>query len=285
LAACNGTATFWGSLTEPTFSAPPAMPCATWHRHHERVTMTNDAQPMEGRSADATPSSLTVEDSADLPLADLLGQSGCPLCRLRQRTARRSLESILWESVNDRGFRARLSRDRGFCPTHTREALEVDRSQGGGTLGASILFGAIVRDRLAELNAIGTKPGRGSGRALDATRSAPSCPVCREVEKTKASARLRLLNRISDPAWAAAVSEAQLCLRDLLALWAAADGRRAAAAAWPAVAATQVARVAELLSRLDGFAAHNAYNRLGEMTDSERAAAAEAAAFLSARDD
>ena len=36
-----------------------------------------------------------------------------------------------------------------------------------------------------------------------------------------------------------------------------------------------------LLARLDGFAAHSAYNRRHEMTDSERQAADEAAAFLS----
>jgi hypothetical protein len=226
---------------------------------------------------------LTVEGSADVPLAELLARAGCPFCRLRRQTARRYLESILWESVNDRGFRARLSRDRGFCPAHMRASLVVDRSQGGGPLGAAILFGALVRDRLAELDAIGSKPGRGSGRALDHARTPPRCPVCAEVDKADASGRLRLLDRIPDPAWAAAVSEAQLCLGDLLALWSAADARRVAA--WPAVAAAQRARIRELLARLDGFAAHSAYNRLAEMTESERTAADEAAVFLSGNGD
>jgi hypothetical protein len=226
---------------------------------------------------------LTVEDIADLPLAEALAQAGCPMCRLRGRAARRYLESILGESVNDRGFRARLSRDRGFCPAHTREALLVDRLQGGGPLGASILFGAIVRDRLAELSAIGTKHGRDSARAIDSARAAPTCPVCSQVEKGDASARGRLLDRISDPAWATALSGAQLCLHDLLAMWSAADRRRALA--WPAVANAQLARIVSLLARLDGFAAHNAYNRLAEMTDSERTAADEASVFLSGSGD
>jgi hypothetical protein len=221
---------------------------------------------------------LPIEGGADAPLAEAFGPQGCPLCRLRRRTARRYLESILWESVNDRGFRARLSRDRGLCAAHTREALEVDRGQGGGPLGASILFGYVVRDRLAELDAVGTKPGRGSGRALDAARAAPSCPVCAEVAKTEASAMPRMLDRITHPAWAAALSEAQLCLHDLLALWTMAAGRRTAE--WPVVADAQLSRVTELLARLDGFAAHSAYNRLEEMTASERTAADEAAAFL-----
>jgi hypothetical protein len=226
---------------------------------------------------------LPIEGRADAPLAEAFGPPGCPLCRLRRRTAQRYLESILWESVNDRGFRARLGRDRGLCAAHTREALEVDRSQGGGPLGASILFGYVVRDRLAELRAVGTKPGRGSARALEAARAAPSCPVCAEVAKTGASAMPRLLDRIADPAWALALSEAQLCLRDLVALWAAADGRRTAT--WPKVADAQVARVTALLARLEGFAAHSAYNRQAEMTASERTAADEAAAFLSATED
>ncbi len=225
---------------------------------------------------------LPIQGRADAPLAEVFGPPGCPLCRLRGGTARRYLESILWESVNDRGFRARLSRCRGFCAAHVREALEVDRSQGGGPLGASILFGYMVRDRLAELDGVGTKPGRGSGRALDAMRAGPRCPVCAEVAKTEATSIPRLLDRIADPAWAEAVSVAQLCLRDLLALWTTADGRRTGA--WPRVAEAQLARVTELLARLDGYAAHSAYNRLAEMTASERAAADEAAAFLSGMD-
>jgi hypothetical protein len=232
---------------------------------------------------EAEQAALPIEGRADAPLAEAFGPPGCPLCRLRRRTASRYLEAILWESVNDRGFRARLSRDRGLCPAHTREALEVSRSQGGGPLGASILFGYMVRDRLAELKAVGAKPGRGSGRALAAARTGPSCAVCREVAKTEASALPRLLDRISDPAWAAAVSDAQLCLRDLLGLWTAADGRRTAG--WPDVAAAQLARITDLLARLDGFAAHSAYNRLAEMTATERTAADEAAAFLAATGD
>ncbi len=222
---------------------------------------------------------LPIEGRADAPLAEVFGPPGCPVCRLRRRTARRYLEAILWESVNDRGFRARLARSRGLCPAHTREALEVDRDKNGGQLGASILFGYMVRDRLAELNGVGTRPGRGSGHALEAARNAPRCPVCAEVAKTEASALPRLMDRIADPAWAEAVSGAQLCLRDLLVLWTTGAGRRTAA--WPPVADAQLARVTELLARLDGYAAHSAYNRLAEMTASERTAADEAATFLS----
>jgi hypothetical protein len=241
--------------------------------------MQPDVRPAGAGPADAARAELPVGDLADAQLADLLGESGCPICLLRDRTARRFLEATLWESVNDRGFRARLSRQRGFCPRHAAAVLTVDRSQGGGTLGAAILFGAIVRDRLAELNGIGIRPGRGSSRALDAARAAPACPVCSEVEKAEASARTRLLDRVVDGAWAAAVSGSRFCLRDLLALWAGANDRRLAD--WPHVAAAQVARVSDLLARLDGFAAHSAYNRLAEMTASERSAADEAAAFLS----
>jgi hypothetical protein len=226
---------------------------------------------------------LPIGGAADLPLAEALVRDGCPLCGLRENTARRYLESILWERSTDRGFRARLGTGRGFCAAHTREALAVDRRQGGGPLGASILFGYIVRDRLAELEGLSVTARRGSGRALEEAAAPADCPVCAEVAKVERSSTIRLLDRIADPAWAVALSDARLCLRDLLGIWTVANDRRAAE--WPAVAEAQLRRVAELLARLEGFTAHSAYHLRAEMTDAERAAADDAVRFLAGSKD
>jgi hypothetical protein len=49
---------------------------------------------------------------------------------------------------------------------------------------------------------------------------------------------------------------------------------------WPEVAATQLARIERVVTRLDSFAYHSSHDRRHLQTDSERAAADEAAAFL-----
>jgi len=93
--------------------------------------------------------SLPVHSSSDIHLADAFGMPGCPLCRERRRTEAAFLEAILAESVNDVGFRADLDAARGFCASHSRAILDVDRRRAG-SLGAAILLRAMLRVRLAE---------------------------------------------------------------------------------------------------------------------------------------
>jgi hypothetical protein len=88
----------------------------------------------------------------------------------------------------------------------------------------------------------------------------------------------RLLARLADRQWRQALASSELCLDDLLRTWAAAtEGRHPN---WPEVAAVQLSRVERLVERLDGFAHHSSHDRRHLLTDTERAAADEAAAFL-----
>jgi hypothetical protein len=88
----------------------------------------------------------------------------------------------------------------------------------------------------------------------------------------------RLLARLADPAWREAMASADLCLDDLLRMWTTAiDDRNEH---WPEMAAAQLARIEQLVRRLDSFAHHSSHDRRHLLTDSERGAGDEAAAFL-----
>jgi Family of unknown function (DUF6062) len=219
---------------------------------------------------------LPTRDVADMHLAELLESPGCPLCRTRLREARRHLRSVLYESVNDPAFRGRLLAARGFCRAHSHQLLAANRAGAGGSLGAAILFGSVIRKRLAELKKTAGGRGRQLDRDLEVARRPASCPTCEQVESAQASAVSRLLDRTSDEHWRSALAAAELCLDDLLLLAAAADHR----SGWSEVFRAQVARIEDIAARLEGFAYNSSYDRLHLMTDAERRASDEAAALL-----
>jgi hypothetical protein len=235
--------------------------------------------PGSGEAGDSPAESpLPIEGIGDISLADLLGKSGCPLCRLRRESSERYLRTLLWEGVNDIGFRERLALGRGFCRRHSREVLAADRAQSGGSLGAAILLGSVTRRRLDELRRLRAGSGRRVRRALGAIGAAAACPVCAHTVQADQMAVDRLLDRLADPAWRRAMQSAELCLDDLVRMWAtASDGRNEP---WPEVAAAQLARIERLVELLDSFAHHSSHDRRHLLTEAERAAADQAAAFL-----
>ena len=221
---------------------------------------------------------LPIDGLGDISLADLLGQAGCPLCRLRRDSSDRYLRALLWEGVNDIGFRERLTTGRGFCRKHAHAVLAADRAQSGGSLGAAILLASAVRARLAELQRL---PASRTRRARDAIRAAsqpPDCPICRHVASAELMAVDRLLARLADPAWREAMASAEVCLDDLIRKWTTATDDRNEH--WPEVAAAQLARIGQLVTRLDSFAHHSSHDRRHLLTDSERGAGDDAAALL-----
>lgn len=223
-------------------------------------------------------SPLPIEGIGDISLADLLGKSGCPLCRLRRESSERYLRTLLWEGVNDIGFRERLALGRGFCRRHAREILAADRAQSGGSLGAAILLASIARRRLDELRSLPARQGRRARRALNTLGEPAACPVCAHTTQADQMAVDRLLVRLADPTWRRTMQSAELCLEDLVRMWAAAsEGRHAL---WLEVAAAQLARIERLVELLDSFAHHSSHDRRHLLTATERGAADEAAAFL-----
>lgn len=219
---------------------------------------------------------LPVEDIGDVELAARSEGEGCPLCRLRLDAAERSLRAILWESVNDVGFRRRLEQGRGFCSRHARELLAADREQSGGSTGAAVLLAASIRYRTRELDALLDGERRRMPRQVANAARRPDCPVCDRLAARQASALGRIATLLSDGAWRSAIAHAELCLDDLLALWAVAAGREG----WSEVARAQVRRARDLAERLESFAHHSSYDRRHLMTADERAASDEAAAFF-----
>ncbi len=219
---------------------------------------------------------LPVTDLLDARLADLLAAPGCPICRYRDETERRHVEQILSERVTDRTFRAELDVARGFCPLHTRALLATNRARIGGSLGAGILLGAILKVRLRELEgATQAAPGRGRARRATEASRPPACPVCAHAHVAERFAVERLATLAAGSTWASALAAAPFCLDHLLSLTAV-SGRDG----WDSVAKAQHARLSRLSDRLDAFAHHSSHDRRHLMTDGERAAPDEVADLL-----
>lgn len=70
---------------------------------------------------------------------DAARQPGCVLCRLISTRTRRYIESALYESVNDTGFRDGWRAARGFCHRHSWMLAE-----GEDGLGTAILYEDII---------------------------------------------------------------------------------------------------------------------------------------------
>ena len=68
------------------------------------------------------------------------------------------IDSIIAQHVLDIGFRGELERSQALCRRHTRELILADRRGPGGTLGSSILYGAMLERRLEVIRgAVGSR--------------------------------------------------------------------------------------------------------------------------------
>lgn len=98
-------------------------------------------------------------------LLDRFDQAGCPVCRSIEESVDGYLDSLLYESVNDRTLRARFARDRGLCNHHLHRL-----GPRGDGLGIGILYRDIVGAALKSLQ----EPG-GEG---ELPLNTGSCAVC-----------------------------------------------------------------------------------------------------------
>ena len=218
---------------------------------------------------------LPQRDLVDVRLADALATGGCPICAVRARSERATLDAIIAERVLDIGFRAGLEREHGFCRRHVAELLAADR-RASGILGSSILYGAMIERRVAALRlALGSR-GRTRRSRLAAAARRPPCPVCEQGAVAVETAMARLAERSADAAWAAVAAQAPFCFDDLVTLIGVADG----AVAFSPIVERQLERLDDLRARLEGYADHSAQDRRHLMRDEERRAADEAARIL-----
>ncbi|MDH4141323.1 MAG: hypothetical protein OEV61_01820 [Chloroflexota bacterium] len=218
---------------------------------------------------------LPARDLVDVRLSEAIGAGGCAICGVRARSERATLDAIIAERVLDLGFREGLERDHAFCRRHAAELVVADR-RAAGILGSSILYGAMIARRLAAARGAQAVRGRARrNRLADAIRR-PPCAVCDQGFSGVDAALGRLVERAADPAWGPAIAAIPFCLDDLFALLAAAGD----APAMAPVTDRQLARLDDLVRRLEGYAHHSSQDRRHLMTDDERAAADEAARLL-----
>jgi len=201
---------------------------------------------------------------------------GCPLCVVRARSEKATMDAIINERVLDIGFRADLERTQGFCARHVAELVPTDRRETGGILGSSMLLSAVI-DRRIEVLRGAVALGRRRMRVRQSpARRRPPCVACAQGATAVETALARFADRSGDAAWAEILGATPFCLDDLLRFVERAGSR----AGFDAVAQRQLARFEDLRRRLDGYAHHSSHDRLALMTDDERSAADEATRIL-----
>lgn len=156
-------------------------------------------------------------------LVDALGQAGCPVCRLAERSAERYLDGLLYEAVLDPAVRTRLRRSRGFCREHTAMLRRVP----GRALGIALIYRDIIRDVIAATEALHERPKaswlsrllrrKGGGMAGIRTATAPPCPACVSSRDAEARHIDTLLAHLDDETlYTAYIRSDGLCLSHLL---------------------------------------------------------------------
>jgi hypothetical protein len=226
---------------------------------------------------------LEAHDNVDIALSEELFKRGCPLCRHRVVQGRRFLRSLVYEGINDVGFRKVLERSRGFCERHTVGLYEADRDEMGGALGAAILLESVLRHRLQELAGAKAVSSRINRQRLDLAASAPDCPACAAEDEGVKHAIERLLLRLENERWREALANATLCLADTvrLAQAAAIDEKRLASV--QPVLERQLARLTKLRAALEAFAHDSTYDRQHGLTREQHVSAAQATETLGGR--
>ena len=217
-----------------------------------------------------------ASDIVDVRLLEAMRAGGCPVCVVRARSEKATLDAIINERVLDIGFRADLERKQGFCARHVAELVPTDRRETGGILGSSMLLSAVIDRRIDVLRAAVATPGRRLRVRLGLARHRPPCIACSQGVTAVQTAVARFADRSSDAAWVAALADTAFCLDDFLLLWDTARSRRG----FEPVVRRQLARFEDVRRRLDGYAHHSSHDRLQLMTDEERTAADEATRVL-----
>jgi len=217
-----------------------------------------------------------ASDIVDVRLLDAMRVGTCPVCAVRARSEKATMEAIINERVLDIGFREDLERKQGFCARHVAELVPTDRRETGGILGSSILLAAVIDRRIDLVRSGLDSPGRRFRIRPSRAPTRPPCVACSQGESAVRTALARFANRSSDPAWAEMLAEAADFIDHFLALWAKAGSRRE----FEPVARRQVERFEDLRRRLDGYAHHSSHDRIQLMTEEERTAADEASRAL-----
>jgi hypothetical protein len=138
---------------------------------------------------------------------------GCALCELEDRSVRRYLGGLLYESVNDVGVRGELVRSRGYCHRHAHVLVEFKEG-----LATAILHQDQVKLFLGFLKHEGSLPVKlRSRRGPDSWHHAGRCPACVIQAQSRQGYVRALLDWLNDADLRKAIEESPgLCVPHLL---------------------------------------------------------------------
>jgi hypothetical protein len=163
-------------------------------------------------------------------LLEACHETGCPICRLEQKSVERYLDHQFYENVNAPAWRDRLRASHGFC--HEHAWLGVNQRLGDA-LGYSIIYRDIVNSVLTQLedpNRPVPAPRRGTSflrqipeavqtmiaKMLPALTPRKRCPVCEHREETTRSTLSVLVEELETPEMTNALRASEgLCLPHL----------------------------------------------------------------------
>ena len=200
-------------------------------------------------------------------LLDACKEPGCPICRLGHRSAKRHLDSVIYDGVNDIPLRATLRESYGYCYEH---AWLLPESGDSAPLGIAIIHRDILNTlrtllgkesfgkerrtslRQALTSALGTQ---GVGNDPSTARHLParaSCPACERRDEAEGMAFQSLLEALAqgDNVMESALAASDgLCVAHLRHALADAGNLQA----FETIVATTQAQLSALIADLDEF--------------------------------
>ena len=121
-------------------------------------------------------------------LLDALKEKGCPVCNLVQKTIRMSMDSFLYESVNDPSVRKEIRSSLGFCNTHAWQLQKF-----GDGFGLSIIFNellGILNEKISQavsekdknkLKSLLKELTGGKTKSSYQEKAKITCPICNDL--------------------------------------------------------------------------------------------------------
>ena len=90
-----------------------------------------------------------MKHTAYFNLVDAFKEEGCPVCHLIKKSIHQSMDSFLYESVNDPGTRKGIRSTLGYCNKHAWQLRQF-----GDGFGLSIIYQDLIEILLEKLTAI-----------------------------------------------------------------------------------------------------------------------------------
>jgi hypothetical protein len=105
-------------------------------------------------------------------LLDSFGARECPICFLTKAAVERYFDNLLYENVNDAGFRKSFRENQGFCNSHAHKFASYNDG-----LAISITHKDLLSDALGELAS--------RARKLPSRKKQGRCIVCELIKDTE----------------------------------------------------------------------------------------------------